>query len=234
MPEWQGVELGKASGRSSTVDIDLIGRCIRGEKKAWDTLVARVSQFVYYCIRKVMRGATGKVYEEELEDIFQQVFASLVRNDYRKLRSFKGDCKFTTWLSFVARSVCVDHFRKRGKRTGEISLETLIGDDDMKGGVTLENVLVDPGNGPDTVVQRNETAALVRDAVQNLPARERIIVRLFYNEGKKYREIAKVMNMPINTVSSAISRAKLSLKEKLLAGGMGGLTESDGGKEGAV
>ena len=93
--------------------------CINGDKRAWDALVERYARVIFAAVsRTVCRRADGS----EIEDIAQDVFVRLVRDDYRQLRSYDASrASFTTWLTVISRSVAIDHLRKR--RPVEVPLE---------------------------------------------------------------------------------------------------------------
>ncbi len=62
-----------------------------------------------------------------------------------------------------------------------------------------------------------ETAAVVKDAVENLPSQMRAVVKLRHYEGLSYQEISNASQININTVKSHLAQAKQKLK-KTLAG----------------
>ena len=198
------------------LDSRLIQSCLAGEKAAWNKLVEKVSSFVYYCIHKVIRTYGGEISDEDIQDIFQNVFLALCKDNFKKLRSYGRKCKFTTWLSFVVRSVCVDYLRKE-KKGSTISLDEPVHlkQKDENSAISRGDTMADKSEDVVSQLEQAQVQEIVHNVLDGLPSRERMIIRLFYEEGKKYREIAGIMDIPENTVASALSRVKASLKSKL-------------------
>jgi RNA polymerase sigma-70 factor (ECF subfamily) len=97
----------EASGTSSS----LLDRVRADEAGAWDRLVALYAPLLYHWCRR------WKLQEEDLADVFQEVFKTLVVRiaDFRRDR--RGDT-FRGWLFTITRSKVHDHFRKRGREVG--------------------------------------------------------------------------------------------------------------------
>jgi len=55
---------------------ELLGRCIRGDKQAWDLFVLRYSRLVYHCLYQTLKGKGPHIQSETVEDLHQEVFAS--------------------------------------------------------------------------------------------------------------------------------------------------------------
>ena len=60
-----------------------------------------------------------------------------------------------------------------------------------------------------------EAQADIYECIQKLPSRDREIILLFYYEELSYEEISDVLGIPLGTVRSRLSRARLKLKERL-------------------
>src|SRR5436305_8838064 len=70
---------------------------------------------------------------------------------------------------------------------------------------------------PETILERSEDAALIREAMDELPAEFREILTLRHQEGFSYKEIADIAQIPPGTVMSRLARARNKLKEYLAA-----------------
>jgi hypothetical protein len=69
----------------------LIAGCVRGEKAAWDEFVEQYSKLVYHTIRKTASLYHVELRDEAVDDLFQEFFHSLLRDNCKKLRQFRGD-----------------------------------------------------------------------------------------------------------------------------------------------
>ena len=70
---------------------NLLTGCIAGEKAAWDAFVLQYSNLVYHTIRRSLTLHHTEGSDEVVEDLYQECFVSLLRDDCKKLRQFKGE-----------------------------------------------------------------------------------------------------------------------------------------------
>jgi len=87
-------------------DADLVGRCLAGERGAWDELVARYSRYVYAiaCQGYRLRGP-------DAEDAFQEVFLRI----YDRLGSLRNPEALRPWIAQLTRRVCLDRLAAVGR-----------------------------------------------------------------------------------------------------------------------
>jgi RNA polymerase sigma-70 factor (ECF subfamily) len=90
------------SGTSSS----LIDRVKADEAGAWDRLVTLYGPLLYHWCRK------WKLQDEDLADVFQEVFKTLVTHIGGFRREREGDT-FRGWLRTITRNKVLDHFRRR-------------------------------------------------------------------------------------------------------------------------
>jgi RNA polymerase sigma-70 factor (ECF subfamily) len=149
---------------------------------------------------------------EEARDSTQEVFLRVSRG----LGSFRGESQFRTWLLEIADHVYQNELRRRstGKRKGkEISLDTGGQSEEGEGPARFEPPPLPP-KALDEVLKREQTERLSR-AIQDLPPKMRACFRLRYGQGRKYEEIAVLMNVSIDTVKAHLHQAKQKLKIEL-------------------
>jgi DNA-directed RNA polymerase specialized sigma24 family protein len=91
----------------------LLARCIRGDKASWDAFVLQYSALVYHTLRKTFGLHHAKLNDDVIEDLYQEFFVSILREDFKKLRQFKGNrgCTLASWLRLVAARMTIDFFR---------------------------------------------------------------------------------------------------------------------------
>lgn len=170
----------------------LILRCINGEKRAWDKFVQQFSPLILWAIKKRLSRANYHYSQQDLEDIFQNVFVLLWEK--AKLQQIKSRDNISTWLVMVAANCALNYFRNKKEQPIDPKL-------------TLE--IASSSN-----CHISETVKL-EEVFNLLPPRERVILQLSYLYDKTHQEIGEILKMPANTVSSIIGRTKERLKKRL-------------------
>lgn len=177
------------------LDLNLVERTIAGDESAFEELVKKYQHSVLNTIYRYIGNYS------EAEDIAQDVFVKV----WRKIKSFKGEAKFSTWLYRIVVNQCLDYRRKSKRKTAVVSL-----DEKLEEGKIPESLTV----GIDFEQKKRES--IVRQAINELPDKQRIAMILAKYEAKSYQEIADIMNISLSNVASIIYRAKENLKVKLL------------------
>jgi RNA polymerase sigma-70 factor (ECF subfamily) len=150
---------------------------------------------------------------EDSRDLTQETFLRV----YRSIGRFRGEASVQTWLFQIATNLWRNQVRhhKAGKREGkEVSL-----DGAMEKGFQLPADPSPAGRhepaGPLSELLADERLQLLRRALDGLPPQMRRCVLLRIDQNLKYREIAEVMQIAIDTVKSQISQAKDRLEREL-------------------
>jgi len=149
---------------------------------------------------------------EDARESTQEVFLRVSRG----LGSFRGESQFRTWLLEIADHVYQNELRRRstGKRKGkEISLDTGGQSEEGEGPAPFEPPPLPP-KALDEVLKREQTERLSR-AIQDFPPKMRTCFLLRYGQGRKYEEIAVLMNVSVDTVKAHLHQAKQKLKIEL-------------------
>ncbi|MFA9443874.1 RNA polymerase sigma factor [Egicoccus sp. AB-alg6-2] len=157
---------------------------------AFHELVHRYQRRVYaVCVRVLGSPA-------DAEDAVQETFVRLARG----AATFRGDAKLSTWLYRVARNVCTDHVRYDARRPSTpVEDITAVGDQPRA----------------DDVIAARETAMTVEAALAQLDEQSRLLLLLVAVEGLSYAEAAAAVDLPVGTVKSRVSRARVRLGELL-------------------
>ena len=158
---------------------------LRGEKAAWDAFVRRYGGLVVAAGRGV-----ASVYGD-VEDLTQDVFVRLCKDDFRLLRSYDpGRASLSTWITIVARSTARDGLRRR--RAESVPIDA----------VPEAQLAIDP-------VEPVEKLKLP-DAL--LSPRQREILAMLYDREMDVAEIARALGIDPQTVRSAHHKAMLKLR----------------------
>jgi RNA polymerase sigma-70 factor (ECF subfamily) len=179
-------------------DRDLLKRCLHHEPGAWNDFVDRYMGLVYHVIHHTAHLRSMPLRPEDVEDLAAEVLLQIVANDYAVFRQFRGQSSLATYLTVIARRICVQELARRAaardvqpKADGRRLPEP---EEPPRAGVGLE------------------TLEEVGQLLKKLPARERSVVRLYYLEGRTYEEIATELSVPINSIGPILSRARKRMK----------------------
>jgi RNA polymerase sigma-70 factor (ECF subfamily) len=182
------------------IDQQLVERAQRGEKAAFELLVAKYQRKLVRLLSRFIRDPT------EVEDVAQEAFIKA----YRALPSFRGESAFYTWLYRIGINTAKNYLVALGRRAPTVT-ETESADGDGY----EESGQVPDLNTPENELMSRQIAETVNLAVEALPEELRTAITLREIEGLSYEEIASMMNCPIGTVRSRIFRAREAIAEKL-------------------
>jgi len=182
---------------------ELVDRCIRGETRAWELLVERYGPAVYDAARFTLRRVLGAAQDEDVENCYQAVLLALCDKNAHRLRLFQGRSSLKTWMTSVTARFSLNYIRTE-KRKGSLKYTAL---DETAGDLPDRDLL---GGDP-------EDRERLHTALEKIPTREKLLLKLFYFDGLSYKGIAEVLRMPVNSISPLLLRAKESLKKQLVA-----------------
>ena len=132
---------------------------------------------------------------DELEDVLQEVFIKA----YRNLFDFKVERKFSSWIYRIAHNEAVNHLKKYKKEVINLDAEEL--------------EIVDKNMELTEIVDRVILKDKLTDLLLTLEQKYRDPLVLYFFEQKTYEEISDILQIPINTVGTLISRGKQLLKK---------------------
>jgi RNA polymerase sigma-70 factor (ECF subfamily) len=194
--------MGNAHVSLTPLDRELLKRCLQHEPGAWNDFVDRYLGLVYHVIHHTSHLRSVPLRPEDVEDLAAEILLQLVAKDYHVLREFRGKSSLATYLTVVARRICVQELSRRSAAR-EVQPR-------QEG--HLQKAEAEPEEGPQPGVGL-ETLEEVAKLLKKLPARERQVVRLHYLEGRTYEEIATELSMPINSIGPILSRARKKLRQ---------------------
>ena len=169
-------------------------RCQRGEAAAFAELIAEFERPLLYYLRKVL-GDEDRAY-----DVLQELWLKVVRT----IRQLVEPAALRVWLYRAAHGLAVDQIRRRQVRQAAEQEHAMAVD---AAGLEPEFTAVD--------------AQAIHRALDELEAREREVVVLFFLESMSLEEIADVVGRPVGTVKSRLHYAKRALYDVLRRDGYG-------------
>jgi RNA polymerase sigma-70 factor (ECF subfamily) len=190
-------------------DRDLLSRCFSGDGEAAENLVRRFSNLVYKAIQHTLIVKHVSFNKEDLEDFHNTVFLRLFEHGCKKLKQYQGKngCSLATWIRLITVRTVLDHLRKKGvdsiaRRDTKITLDEVYG---LKG---------DECDGL-ALLERAEKEQLLREGMQNLPPRDRLFMKLHFDQGLSVAEVAAAMQVSVENVYTIKHRAIQRLKTQV-------------------
>jgi RNA polymerase sigma-70 factor, ECF subfamily len=174
------------------IPVHLIKSASQGDIDAFEKIYRSSSGYVFAIAYRV----TGRM--EDAEEVTQDVFVKV----YRKLGSFQFRSAFSTWIYRIAMNTAINLYRKRSKERGKnVPFDDAIKVDDHAAKTA----------GPAVEIEKKDNERLVKSMLESLPPEQRSCVIMKDLEGLKYEEIAKILDINLNTVKSRLSRAREKL-----------------------
>lgn len=175
-------------------DKQTIEEVLNGQTAAFEILVRKYQDRLFNTLAHVL--ADKHDAEEVVQDAMLQA--------YSKLATFRGASSFYTWLYRIAFNMAMSRQRKKRPR---VSLNEM---HDSQG--------LDPtsdGDSPNDAIERNERAGQIHKALEKLSDEFRSVLVLREMEDCDYETISQMLDVPIGTVRSRLSRGRTMLRDLL-------------------
>lgn len=177
-------------------DLDLIFKVQDGDESAFSELM-----------RRHYRGVVNYIYKfthsvENSEDLAQEVFIRV----YRSIDRYRPEAKFTTWLYKIATNVSITAVRY-SNREKNVSLDEMEESNQQTGDEKIFSA--------SDFTFRREISALIFEALETLPEKEKIAIVLCKYEEMPYIEVAEVIGCSVGAVKAYVYRGRMKLIEKL-------------------
>lgn len=178
-------------------DVNLAA-CCRGDRRAWDAFVQRYGHVIFAAVQRTFRGRGRLTHRSAtIEDIVQDVFIRLVKEDFRLLRSFDPrKAAMTTWLTLVARSTTIDHLRKAPDPI-----------------VTLDESHGHPAATPRPAPSFTGESTLPALPPDLLSPRQKLVLTMSFEQELAVPQIAKALRIDEQTVRSTRHKAIEKLRK---------------------
>ncbi|MEW6109630.1 MAG: sigma-70 family RNA polymerase sigma factor [Nitrospirota bacterium] len=200
-----------------TSEKDLLQACINGDKHAWDLFVEQYTNLVYHTIQKIFKIYRPDFFYQDLEDLHNNVFLSLMENDCRKLKQYKGTngCSVSSWIMVITTNITLNFIMRK---KSHISLDDA--EDDSK---SLRETIADPQPSVIDQVEDSERMVLLKELIEGLSANDKLFLQYYYIEELPPEEIAEIMSITVSAIYSKKSRIieklkKIAKRKNLLQG----------------
>ncbi len=175
----------------------LVAQFKSGNQRAFDELMKRYERRIFgYLLRSVRNY-------EDAEELTLEVFFKA----YRALGTWQPKAKFSTWLYTIASNLSIDYHRLKSRQPVYV-----LEDEDA---IEKRLIATDISSNPEKSLEDKERGRLIREAVDELSAKQKTVFMLTRYEGMQIKEVAKTLGMAEGTVKIHLHRAIKKLQALL-------------------
>ncbi|MEH6747859.1 MAG: RNA polymerase sigma factor [Maribacter arcticus] len=172
---------------------ELLQCCMAGKQSAQLEVYNRYYKAMFNTALRIVKDTA------QAEDIMQESFLSV----FTKLHTFKGEVTFGSWLKRIVINNSIHQYRKQQKKN-EVALDEVMYKVEDNDGIASDHVFTEL------------KAQKVMETMKDLKDNYRISLTLHLIEGFDYEEISEIMNISYANCRTTVSRAKESLRKKLI------------------
>ena len=194
------------SGGGHTEDRALIDRALGGDQRSVALLIDRIMPAMRAAVRQGLRRRGGSCNAHQGDDLVQEAWVRLVREDGRRLREYQPErgASLATYVALIASSEATDVLdRERARKRG--------------GGAEAddwESHALPSDDDPESVLLGKELeSGLARHLEEGLPARGRLVFRFLYGDGLSAPDTARAMNVSTQVVYNWQHRIRALVEE---------------------
>ncbi|ODS31605.1 MAG: RNA polymerase sigma factor [Candidatus Scalindua rubra] len=194
---------------------ELLNACIQGSKEAWDAFVEKYTNLIYHTINKTLKIYYADHLYQDSSDIHNDVFLSLMENNWKKLRQYEGrnGCTVSSWLMVVTTNFTLNFIKKQKQR---IPIE-----DNTTDNMDVIEKVSNPQQQPDEELSEKEYGEVFKELINDLNANDMLFLKLYYEKELPPEEIAEMLNLTVSTVYSKKNRIiekliKIAKKKNIL------------------
>jgi RNA polymerase sigma-70 factor (ECF subfamily) len=177
-------------------DRQTIQAVLSGDADRFGLLVLKYQDRLFNGVIRMLGSASDA--EDVVQDSFLQAF--------RKLSTFRETSSFYTWIYRIAINAAINLRRRDRRSRTQSDFNTL-----------SERLIADDQPGPTRRIEQSEEVQALQDGLNQLSDEHRNILVLREIEGMSYEDISQILDMPIGTVRSRLHRARLQLRDCLIA-----------------
>lgn len=182
----------------------LIEKAADGDLDAFNQLVLTYQDLAFNVAYRIMAD------EAAAADATQDAVISM----YRKLDSYRGG-SFKAWFLRIVTNACYDELRKQ-KRRPTVTLEPETDDGDL---IESPEWLADETPGLEETMMNSQLEKAIQECLNKLNEKHRAVMVMVDVSGEDYETVAEIIQSPVGTVKSRLSRARLKMQECLQAAG---------------
>ncbi len=208
---------------------EIIDACIKGDDAAWRHFFRLFNKFIVKSVRFACFSVTDSFTEETVEDLIQNVYKRLIKNNYHTLRNFKGLTagEFINFLKMIAVTVTLDHYRKKNTSKRKAYLESLftpmVDEASSHSNYMLIDLIEDdkadcPFKNQTVIEMQRQFIYLIQNyGSKKTKEKNRLILKFFFIEGLSVDEIIKIKGLQVKKkdVQHVLSRFRKKFRQKI-------------------
>jgi len=179
----------KTINKNALTDEEIISEVKNGDSELFGLIVKRYNQRLYRI------AISYGIPDDDCDEVLQVAYISA----YEKIHQFRGEARFSTWLTRILINECLQLKRKK-QRIMNFSEDELVTN-------SLSNHLT-----PESDYMEKEIKEILEDSIQKLPDKYRIVYILKEVEGMSIAETSSVLAITEENVKVRLHRAKSMLK----------------------
>jgi RNA polymerase sigma-70 factor (ECF subfamily) len=181
-------------------DMLLVAAAKNGNSKAFEILVERHQQRIFFVARRITRT------REDAEDVVQQSF----QKAFTHLRKFEGRSAFSSWLTRIAITEALMLLRRR-RGLREVLIDALNANEET----TTAPEVPDSGPDPEAIYSQREWAEMLSVALNELSPGIRKAIQLRELDERSSEETARIMGISVSALKGRIFHGRRKLRERL-------------------
>ncbi len=139
--------------------------------------------------------------KQDAEDIVHDAFIKILKNIEKFNLRFEG--AFEAWMKRITVNTSINFLRTKSKLT------------EINGRIYDENTIPDTEINPDDLPEKLEPLKII-EMISELPPGYRMVMNMYVFENYTHKEIAEELNISVNTSKSQLSKARASLRKKVI------------------
>jgi len=152
-------------------------------------------------LRRYIRRITN-IHNDDIDDLLQDIFISV----YENINSFDKNLSFSSWIYRIAHNKTINNWKKYKKQIESISIDEHLSF--IESIFNEDNLILN--------LEKEEDKELLQNALKNLDIKYKEVLTLKFIEVRDYKEISDILEKPMGSIATLISRGKKQLKKEVV------------------
>lgn len=188
-------------------DLEFVRKIASGDRYSCEEFLNKYSRLIYNYILNTINSSNSPSLQSCVQDIFHDLFCSLIEDDFRRLKSFKGKngCSLASWLRQVTINFTIDYLRKLRP---SVSIDA-----QSQEGLSLKDSLAASSlNSPEILAAEEKTQSL-EECIEALDADDKFFIELHINKMIKLNELKDMLGVSRGAIDMMKSRIVAKLRD---------------------